>query len=27
VYYVGRNIIGDYSDTEILLYDFNLNVG
>ncbi len=27
VYYVGRNSIGDYSDTEILLYDFNLNVG
>lgn len=27
VYYVGRNFIGDYSDTEILLYDFSLNVG
>ncbi|MDD4821425.1 MAG: T9SS type A sorting domain-containing protein [Bacteroidales bacterium] len=27
VYYVGRNFIGEYSDTEILLYDFNLNVG
>ena len=27
VYYVGRTTYNDYYDTEILLYDFNLNVG